>query len=262
MLSRAAYGFRIAGGPDGGWFAVDGGEHWPLLTLTPDAGVSLEDAASVDWGHLVARVCTELPEDEIVHPALGRMLPLLADGRGIDALHGGALLAAGGAWAVLGPREAGKSSLLAQCHRAGAQVLSDDIIVLEGTRCLAGPRCIDLRAEPASRVGPGVPVRGGTKHRILLPPARAEAELAGVIHLAWGQALELVAIGPSERLARLAARRAQETWPRSASLVLDMAVLPAFELRRPHGLDSLTGSAELLIERLAALPAGEQLCEA
>jgi hypothetical protein len=184
------------------------------------------------------------------------MLMLLVESRGIDAMHGGALLTDAGALAVIGPREAGKSSLLAQCHRDGVQVASDDIIVLDGMRCLAGPRCIDLRDEPARRLGPGVPVRNATKQRIALPPVPAETELAGVVHLAWGASLELVPLRPSERLIRLAERRAVEMWPRSRSLVLDLAALPAFELRRPHGLDSLATSAALLIERLGtAAPA-------
>ena len=252
MLSAAAYGFRIAGGPGDGWLALHDADRWPLLTLASDASVSLEDQALVDWGELRAGVCAELPHDEILHPVLGRMLPLLAETRGIDALHGGALLAGGAAWAVLGAREAGKSSLLAQCHRDGAQVATDDIITLEQLRCLAGPRCIDLRAEPARRRGPGISVRDGTKQRIMLPPVPAEAELAGVIYLAWGPDVELVPLRPSESLARLAAQRAEEGWPRSASLVLDLAALPAHELRRPRELDSLAPSAALLIERLGA----------
>ena len=95
-----------------------------------------------------------------------------------------------------------------------------------------------------------------TKQRIALPPVPAETELAGVVHLAWGASLELVPLRPSERLIRLAERRAVEMWPRSRSLVLDLAALPAFELRRPYGLDSLATSAALLIEQLGtAAPA-------
>jgi hypothetical protein len=253
LLNTAAYGFRIAGAPEEKWLSVSGGEHWPTLTLRPDPEVSLHDQARVDWGGLHAGYCPDLPLDELVHPLLGRMLMLLVEARGIDAMHGGVLLTDAGAWAVIGPREAGKSSLLAQCHTAGVHVASDDIIVFEGTRCLAGPRCIDLRDEPAQRLGPGVPVRSGTKQRITLPPVPAEAELVGVVYLAWGASLELVPLRPSERLRRLAERRAEEMWPRSRSLVFDLAALPAFELRRPHGLDSLPTSAELLIERLRAV---------
>jgi hypothetical protein len=263
VLSAAAFGFRLAGAPAGGWFALDGADLWPVLTLIRADDVALEHEARVDWGRMYAAVCAQLPEDELVHPVLGRMLPLLAEARGIDALHGGLLLGADGAWAVLGARESGKSSLLAQCHRLGAQVASDDIIVLEGNHCLAGPRCIDLREEPARRLGPGTPVRGRSKQRILLPPAPAETELAGVIHLGWGSALELVPLPPSERLARLATQRAQEGWPRDRVQVLDLAALPTFELRRPRDLGSLRDSAELLIEHLGgALTPSEAACRA
>jgi hypothetical protein len=253
VLSTGAYGFRIAGAPEEQWLTVSGGERWPTLTLAPDPGVSLHDQARVDWGRLHAGYCPDLPLDEIVHPLLGRMLMLLVEARGIDAMHGGVLLTDAGAWAVIGPREGGKSSLLAQCHRDGVHVASDDIIVLEGMRCLAGPRCIDLRDEPARRLGPGIPVRSGSKQRIALPPVPAETQLAGVVYLAWGAALELVPLRSSERLRRLAERRAEERWPRSRSLVLDLVALPTFELRRPQGLDSLATSAALLIERLGAV---------
>jgi hypothetical protein len=250
MVSDAAYGFRIAGGPSGGWLAVHGAEHWPQLTLTRDASVSRDDEARVDWTTMRADICADIPADEIVHPLLGRMLPLLAHMRGIDALHGGALLGADGAWVVIGTREAGKSSLLAQCHRHRAQVVSDDIVVVEGMRCLAGPRFIDLRPDAAPLLGPGEVVRAGSKRRLRLPPMQAEVRLAGVIHLAWGPPLELHPLRPAERLSRLAALRNREGWPRDASLVLDLAVLPAFELRRPHGLESLADSAGLLMNAL------------
>ena len=246
-----AYGFRIEGAPEDDWLAVTGGQDWPLLTLDRDPSVSMRDQARVDWGRLHADVAMQMPPDEIIHPLLGRMLMLLFETRGIDAMHGGVLLGGEGAWIVVGERRAGKSTLLAQCHLMGAEIASDDIVVLEGTRCLGGPRCIDLRRASARRLGAGLPVRGGTKQRIRLPPVVAEAELAGVIFLAWGERLELIPLRPSERLSRLAAHRAAESWPHSASLVLDIAALPAYELRRPRRLDSLPNSATLLMERLA-----------
>jgi hypothetical protein len=187
-----------------------------------------------------------------VHPILGRLLPALADRRGFDAMHGGAVLGAAGAWMILGNREAGKSSLLGQCHIAGASIATDDIVVIEEMRCLAGPRCVDLRPEPARLLGVGTPVRDGTKARIALPPVPAEAPIAGVVFLAWGEALELVPLRPSERLRRLAVRRADDAWPRSPSLLLDIAVLPAFELRRSQTLDALAPSAALLMDHVGS----------
>ena len=221
-----------------------------MLELQRDPAVTPESQAIVDATRFQARIAADLPLDEWVHPILGRLLPALAARRGFDALHGGAVLGEEGAWILLGNREAGKSSLLGQCHLAGGAIVTDDIVVIEGMRCLAGPRCVDLRREPARLLGVGTPVRQETKARIALPAIRAEAPIAGVIFLGWGDELELVSLPPSERLRRLAVRRAAEGWPRSPSLLLDLAVLPAFELRRPQVLEMLAPSAELLMEHV------------
>lgn len=252
VLTEAAYGFRFDGMIESDWLALRGGEDWPVVTLAPDASVALRDLARLDPERMHVGVCPQLPPDEIVHPLLGRTLTLLAEARGIDALHGGVVLGADGAWMLVGDREAGKSSLLAQCHRDGAQVLSDDIVALKGMRCLSGPRCIDLRSGAAERLGPGISARGGTKQRIRLPPAPAQAEAAGVIHLAWGPATQLTELRPAERIARLVTHRAVRMWPRSLSLTLDLASLPTFELQRPQMLDSLADSAVLLLDLISA----------
>ena len=246
-LTTAAYGFRITGAPDPTWFEVNGGEAWPVLELERDPSVPRESQAIIDRTRYQARIAAELPLDEWVHPILGRLLPALAARRGFDALHGGAILGAEGAWIVLGDREAGKSSLLGQCHLAGGAIATDDIVVIEGMRCLAGPRCVDLRPEPARLLGVGTPVREQTKARVALPAVRAEAPIAGIVFLAWGETLGLVPMRPAERLRRLAVRRAGEGWPRSASLLLNLAALPAFELVRRRALDMLAPSAALLM---------------
>ncbi len=252
MLTEAAYGFRVDGMPERGWLALHGAQHWPVLTLNLNGSVSRSGMARLDPMRMYADVSEDLPHDEIVHPLLGRMLTSLAADRGIDAVHGGALLGANGAWVLIGAREAGKSSLLAQCHREGAQVLTEDIVVLEGTRCLAGPRFIDLRAGTAELLGPGIAARGGTKQRIRLPPAPADAEMTGVVHLAWGSTVEVTEVSPAERIARLVNHRATRIWPRSLTVALDMADLPTFELRRPQKLSSLRDSAHVLMDHIGA----------
>jgi hypothetical protein len=256
VLTAAAYGFRIAGGPEGRWLAARGAERWPLLRLERDPGVPAAGLARVDGAALHAAISPEVSEDEVLHPLLGRMLSLLAAPRGIDAMHGGVLVGTDGAWAVIGPKEGGKSTLLARCARDGATVLSDDVVALDGTLVLAGPRCIDLR-ESSAALGPGVPVRRGTRLRLRVPPAPAEVELAGFLHLAWGDEAEpcLAPIPPFERLARLAALRAEEGWQRDRSLVLELAARPAYELRRPRGLESLEATAALVTDRLGLTPA-------
>jgi hypothetical protein len=249
-MTVGAYGFRIRGAPDD-WLSLSGGDHWPLLTIARDPTVSAQDQARVDWGGLHADVCVEIPADELVHPVLQRMLTLLVDVRGIDAMHGGAVVGSDGAWIVIGARGAGKSSLLAACHRIGMPVMTDDVVALDGRRCLSGPRCIDLRDGAARHLGPGVPVRAGTKQRIKLPPVEAEADIAGVVFLAWGERLDLVPVRPSQRFERLAAQRGAEGWPQQRSTVLELAALPGFELRRPRRMDGLSASAALLRDGLA-----------
>ena len=252
MLTEAAYGFRFEGMVQRGWLAVHGGESWPVVTLAPDETVPPDDMARLDAERMHTAVRPDLPHDEIVHPLLGRTLTLLAGPRGIDALHAGALVGAAGAWVLVGDRGTGKSSLLAQCHRSGAHVLSEDIVALDGMRCLAGPRFIDLRSGAAELLGPGIPARGATKQRIMLPPAPAEVDVAGVVHLTWGPATELRELRPADRIARLLTHRAQRLWPRSLDMTLDLANYPTFELQRPQTLDSLADSAALLLEHIAA----------
>jgi hypothetical protein len=95
--------------------------------------------------------------------------------------------------------------------------------------------------------------RGGTRGRLLLPPAPASARLAGFVYLAWGDEVALDPLPAAERLKRLVARRAEDLWPRDVSLPLDLAKLPAFELRRPKRWEALEASAEALAD-LVTIP--------
>ena len=91
-----------------------------------------------------------------------------------ESFHAGAVVVEGGAWAILGDKEAGKSSTLAHLALNGYTVLSDDVLVLERGSVFAGPRCIDLRAEPARRLGAREPlavVGMRERFRIELGPA-------------------------------------------------------------------------------------------
>lgn len=259
MLAPAAYGFRIHGGPDGGWLAALGAENWPLLTLERDAEVPAAMLARVDVSARRAAISAELTDDQVVHPVLGRMLYMLAESRGVQAMHGGVLVGPDGAWGVIGPKEGGKSTLLARCAQSGAEVLSDDVIVLDGMRVLAGPRCVDLRDASARTMAAGVPVRRSSRRRLMLPPVPAEVHLAGFVHLVWASETTCVPLPPAERLARLAACRARDRWPRDAGVILDLAARPAFELRRRRVLESLEPSTALLLRELGIDPDREAI---
>ena len=104
-----------------------------------------------------------------MHPTLSRLALHVALAQGRDALHAGALLGSAGAWAVVGTKEAGKSTLLAACARAGIEVMTDDALFIDGDSCLAGPRCIDLRPAPDRLIAGTTPVRPATpRHRLTL----------------------------------------------------------------------------------------------
>lgn len=244
---NGAYGFRVEGVDLGPWLAVQGGEGWPVLTVER-AGVGLD----VDPDELRAELPDGAGEDEIVHPLLGTIALRLAERRGIDALHAGAVVGAAGAWAVAGPKEHGKSTLLGACAHAGMTVLCDDVLVLERGRCLAGPRMVDLRPGAAEALAAGERARGGSRRRMLLPRAPASVELAGFVHLRWGDELQLAALDVSQRLDRLAVLRALSGWPRLAELPIELAHRPAFELTRPRDWGRLGETVALLGEAVSA----------
>ena len=247
-VAPAAFGFRIAGAPGEPWLAVRDCADWPLLTFERDPGLPETAGVRVDAPSLRATVPGSWSDENILHPGLALAALDLAAARGVDSVHAGAVVGPDGAWALVGTKEAGKSTLVGHFAAIGADVLTDDVLVLEGDRCLAGPRFVDLRPSAAERMRGTIAARGGTRGRLPLPPARASARLAGFVYLAWGDEVALDPLPASERLRRLAARRAEDRWPADSSLLLDLAALPAFELRRPKRWDELDASAEALAD--------------
>jgi hypothetical protein len=252
-VSAAAYGVRLSGAPPTPWLALTGAGRWPELQLERADGL---DGWRVDADRRVATVARELGLGELVHPGLAGIGLTMAVARGLDALHAGALAGPKGAWAVAGRKEAGKSTLLAACARAGIEVVADDALVVSGDRCFAGPRCVDVRPDVGSRFGATTPVRPETPRlRLTLPPGRAEHRIAGVVHLAWGEEPALRPLSPGDSLARLLELRAVDGFPRDRVGLLDLSGLPAYELRRPRDWDALPRAVAALRE-LVGLPAG------
>src|SRR5256885_7934349 len=182
----AAFGFRIAGIHGDPWLAVHDCEDWPLLTFDRDPELPEAAGVRVDASSLRAIVPGSWSDENILHPGLALAALDLAAARGVDSLHAAALLGPDGAWALVGTKEAGKSTLVGHFAALGADVLTDDVLVLEGNRCLAGPRFVDLRPSAAERMRGTIAARGGTRGRLLLPPAPASAPLARLVYPAWG----------------------------------------------------------------------------
>lgn len=191
-----------------------------------------------------------LSDDDLAHPYLAAAAGAAAGWLRRDALHAGAFLARdGGAWALLAGKGGGKSTTLAWLAVAGFGVVTDDILVLDGMRALAGPRCLDLRRDAAAALATGRRLdasRGGERRRLRLPAVPAETPFRGFVVLEWGDRLELDTLPPAERLGRIAAQRLRRDDDAGREL-LDLVARPCLVLRRPRGLDGLAAVAEQLV---------------
>jgi hypothetical protein len=196
-------------------------------------------------------------DDELAHPYLGLAATYFSAWRGRLTFHAGAVVVGGRVWALLGEKESGKSTTLALLHGLGHEVVTDDILVVEDGRCLAGSRCVDLRADAAARLGRGLelrPARFGDRHRLRLRPLRGrELRLAGWVFLHWGPGPALTPVPGLERLGRLHHSRIVRSSADSPVVLLDLAALPAFDFRRPPNWDA-SAAAEALVAALAAVP--------
>lgn len=177
-----------------------------------------------------------LTDAELVHPGLTTVAAIFSHWAERLSFHGGAVGTAAGAWAVLGARESGKSTLLAQLALRGYPILADDLVVLLGDRVAAGPPSVDLRPDAVRRLDGAVTtewVRRGERHRLHLAGPAADAPLAGVITLEAGAAPTVTRVAPSERIPALHPHRTVRALPARPELFLDLAPLPAYRLVRP-----------------------------
>lgn len=254
-----AYGLRLDGvGESALLTGVD--VDAPILQITTEVGsrddrtpMVTEDHAEaglVEGGWLsVNRTGTAhfiLPRpvsnEEIIHPWLVPAAGAMNAWLGRQVAHGGAFAIDGAAVAVIGDKEDGKSTLLGWVARADdVEILTDDLLVVDEGRILAGPRCIDLR--PGSHAvmegeHEGQVVRGGTRSRLMLPPCRPWAALAAIVELAWGseERVTMTRLNMDEALPALLAhtQRVEE-----GARLLDLLSVPVWRLSRPRSWESL-----------------------
>jgi hypothetical protein len=216
-----------------------------------DMGLLDGERALLDRREHSATFLVRSVEDDgrIVHPLLTAAGVIFAWWHGFEALHAGAFATPEGAWALLGEQGAGKSSMLARLALAGRPVLTDDLLIVDGKLALAGPRCLDLREDglgPAGLEAMTEPVRGSERHRLRLGPVEPEVPLRGWILLSWGNDLELRPLSPTERLEQLSAQRNVQGI--RVDGLLQLARLPAWELKRPLEWDSFEPAVHQVLE--------------
>ncbi len=221
--------------------SADQSDPIPVATVEPSRAVlvlSPAFSAEVQRAPATVVVRSRVPaEDQLVHPILSRPASLLARWHGDEAFHAGAFVLDGGAWAILGSRGAGKSTLMAILDRIGRPVVADDLLVVRGGQALIGPRVADLRPESAERLElltEGVLVRVGQRHRIGLSSCADALPLRGWVALDWGTGIGLERLSAEEALRQVARER---LWGQLASdnrAVLELAGLPAYRFWRPR----------------------------
>jgi hypothetical protein len=193
------------------------------------------------------------PPDAIVHPYLASTATIINYWLGRSCFHAGALIAEGGAWALLGHRGFGKSSSMAWFMLHGLPILTDDVLAVSDGQVFAGPRCLDLREEPAARLGLGRYlgwIGRRERWRVGLDDVASRYPLRGWVFLDWGDKVEMAPVPARETLSRLLEYVTATLEPDPMAL-LSLATLPAWEWRRPQSWDGMAGAADALLQALA-----------
>lgn len=274
-MTRAggAYGFHLHGLSGVDDLLVEAPPSWPGLELIRRPGGTRPDTEEVTSDHArlwltsggfaeVDRVSAtahmsvpdETTDGALVHPYLAPVALIMARWLGREGMHGGAIAVDGGVWAILGDKTAGKSTTLASLALAGMDVISDDVLVIDGGTVLAGPRSIDLRAEAARRLGAGEPLgQVGTRERwrLRLGPVDAELPLRGWVTLEWGDQVAIESFRGSERLAALLPHRGVRLTPTVPTALLELSGRPHLRLTRPQRWGSLLDATARLIDAIA-----------
>lgn len=268
VLQRA-YGLDFSGLPrvdelepstDAGGPAVDVSSqpsgHPPAERLLDDEGGvrRLSDGRVLSLDRHRARAVFHGPPltaDLLAHPYLGPVATAFSRWQGRESFHAGAFVGGGRAWAVSGPRTAGKSTLLAALAAHGTPVLTDDILVTDGSEAYAGPRCVDLREAPPFAGLDLRRARDGARLRVRLPSTPPSVALGGWIFLSWGPDLLLERVPPKALLGALSARRAARQLRSDPAVLLALTTLPAWRLVRPRRFDAVPDTLALLDETVA-----------
>ncbi|MEU7586563.1 hypothetical protein AB0A95_09715 [Micromonospora sp. NPDC049230] len=267
---RGVYGLRVHGLDESSELppAEGGALGWPAvrvdqLDVPPPPPVPLDDrrstriladgrTLSVDRLRGTATFYgPPLAPDVLAHPYLAPVATTVNRWAGRETFHSGAFVLAGRAWAVLGPRTAGKSSLLAALAARDVSVLTDDILVVDGVDAFAGPRCVDLRHPVPGVALPARGVRAGDRLRVGLPPIAPHVPLGGWLFPRWGDAVTLTRLPAAALLARLASRRSFGQLPSDPGALLSLAALPAWELTRPRDWAALDDTYRLVVDTVA-----------
>jgi hypothetical protein len=188
----------------------------------------------------------------LAHPALGPVAITVNRWAGRETFHAASFAIDGLVYGVVGPRTAGKSTLVAGLSALGMTVLGDDLLVTDGHDVFSGPRCVDLRTPiPGLRLAT-VSARLGTRWRLALPPSPHRLPLGGWIFLRWGEEVSMRPCPTAQTLSRLAQWRGRRVLESDPATLLDIATRPAWELTRPRSWSDFESVLRLVTSTVAA----------
>lgn len=275
-LPDGAWGIRVPAAAEAASLLLPAPPAWPVVDVT--WGVSDRPPDVVEWGpdraqytllgghHIridrdppAARLelCRPTATEGVLTPHLSSAASTMAIWLSHEPFHAGAFALSGGAWGVLGEKGSGKTSTLAVLHLMGVTVLTDDLLVYADGDVLAGPRCVDLRDEPARLLecGRDIGVVGTRRRwRVDLPECPAGVPLRGWIVPEWGESHRIEPIAPAERLGILPGFRALRVpWGDPRSL-LEIAAVPMYRWARPRRPETMRSAVTALLGWLDGRP--------
>lgn len=224
-----------------GRFRLPGGGDVTVDRASSTAVYTFPTAGPVDHRHLI-------------HPFMATTCAAVNRWLGRDGFHAGAFVWNGGAWAVLGDKGQGKSTLLALLAQQGVPVLADDLLVLDGGQALRGPGCIDLRQDAAVALGGagedlGV-VGARARARLALPVPPGQAPLRGWIFPEWAPEISVTSMPAARRLPGLYRNLSLRLPPPRPERFLAYAGMPTYVLSRPRSWDAAGAASAALLESL------------
>jgi hypothetical protein len=274
-----AYGFALLGLEDSAPQLLAADPSWPLLAVVrtgptheakhaprppgtiairaDDAEIWLAEGDRIVVDREAREVRFETSErfsDAVVlHPYLAFPASIHSRWLGRFGLHGGAFRHDGRTVALLGPKEAGKSSTLAWLLQHGHEIVSDDVLILDGLTLFAGPRCVDLREESAAVLGGEALGVVGSRGRWRLQPGDVPpaGPLDAVVHLEWGDDVRVGPVEPGARLAALVDNSVLRPGNEVALELLELASLPTWRFERPRDLGRLDDAGAALLSALS-----------
>jgi hypothetical protein len=135
----------------------------------------------------------------------------------------------------------------------GIGILTDDVLICDGLEALTGPRCIDLRSEPAKflKMGEDCGIIGlRERWRVRLGACPIRVPLRGWIHLDWAAENAITALPVLDRLPLLYQNQSLRLPVHDPAAFMEFAALPTYRWSRVRSWEHLDSAIDVLSRAL------------